>query len=81
MACHMMWKGVMWLAQVPQQQAQNWCDSKNIPLFETSAKDAISVEHAFQRIAKDALAKEKDDIYTLVYTVPDIRLDGSALAS
>jgi hypothetical protein len=34
------------------------------------------VEQAFQRIAKDALAKESDDIYKpQVNTVPDIRLD------
>ena len=66
--------------QVPQRRAQNWCESKNnIPYFETSAKEAVNVEHAFQRIAKDALAKESDDIYKpQVNTVPDIRLDGSA---
>ncbi len=66
--------------QVPQRRAQNWCESKNnIPYFETSAKEAINVEHAFQKIAKDALAKENDDIYKpQVNTVPDIRLDGTA---
>lgn len=33
-----------------------WCQSKNnIPYFETSAKDAINVEQAFQTIAKNAL--------------------------
>lgn len=65
--------------QVPQRRAQNWCESKNnIPYFETSAKEAINVEHAFQKIAKDALAKENDDIYKpQVNTVPDIRLDGN----
>ena len=68
--------------QVPKRRAENWCDSKNnIPYFETSAKEAINVEHAFQKIAKDALAKENDDIYKpQVNTVPDIRLDGSAPA-
>jgi len=66
--------------QVPQRRAQNWCESKNnIPYFETSAKEAINVEQAFQKIARDALAKENDDIYKpQVNTVPDIRLDGSA---
>ena len=70
------------LSQVPKRRAENWCDSKNnIPYFETSAKEAINVEHAFQKIAKDALAKESDDIYKpQVNTVPDIRLDGSAPA-
>ena len=66
--------------QVPQRRAQNWCESKNnIPYFETSAKEAINVEQAFQKIARDALAKENEDIYKpQVNTVPDIRLDGSA---
>jgi aldehyde:ferredoxin oxidoreductase len=33
-----------------------WCQSKNnIPYFETSAKEAINVEQAFQTIAKNAL--------------------------
>lgn len=73
---------LVWPPQVPQRRAQNWCESKNnIPYFETSAKEAINVEHAFQKIAKDALAKESDDIYKpQVNTVPDIRLDGSAPA-
>ena len=66
--------------QVPTRRAQNWCESKNnIPYFETSAKEAINVEQAFQRIAKDALTKESDDIYKpQVNTVPDIRLDATA---
>ena len=65
--------------QVPTRRAQNWCESKNnIPYFETSAKEAINVEQAFQKIARDALAKENDDIYKpQVNTVPDIRLDGN----
>uniref|UniRef100_A0A8C2ZSI9 RAB7a, member RAS oncogene family n=1 Tax=Cyclopterus lumpus TaxID=8103 RepID=A0A8C2ZSI9_CYCLU len=36
--------------------AQAWCQSKNnIPYFETSAKEAINVEQAFQTIARNAL--------------------------
>ena len=68
------------MLQVPARRAQNWCESKNnIPYFETSAKEAINVEQAFQKIAKDALAKESDDIYKpQVNSVPDIRLDGTA---
>ena len=63
--------------QVPGRRAQNWCESKNnIPYFETSAKEAINVEQAFQRIARDALAKENEDMYKpTVAAVPDIRLD------
>lgn len=39
-----------------------WCQSKgNIPYFETSAKEAINVEQAFQTVAKNALQQEQDD--------------------
>lgn len=43
------------------KRAQQWCQSKNnIPYFETSAKEAINVEQAFQTIAKNALAQESE---------------------
>lgn len=38
-----------------------WCQSKgNIPYFETSAKEAINVEQAFQTVAKNALVQEAE---------------------
>lgn len=38
-----------------------WCQAKgSIPYFETSAKEAINVEQAFQTIAKNALQQEND---------------------
>ncbi|GJJ09429.1 hypothetical protein Clacol_003651 [Clathrus columnatus] len=47
--------------QVTQKRAMAWCQSKgNIPYFETSAKEAINVEQAFQTIAKNALQQEAD---------------------
>lgn len=47
--------------QVSQKRAMTWCQSKgNIPYFETSAKEAINVEQAFQTIAKNALAQEEE---------------------
>ncbi|XP_072026025.1 ras-related protein Rab-7a [Amphiura filiformis] len=46
---------------VSTKRAQNWCESKNgIPYFETSAKESINVEQAFQTIAKNALAQEPE---------------------
>lgn len=46
--------------QVSQKRAMAWCQSKNnIPYFETSAKDAINVEQAFQTIAKNALKQAR----------------------
>jgi Ras-related protein Rab-7A len=51
---------------VSQKRAMTWCQSKgNIPYFETSAKEAINVEQAFQTIAKNALQQETDvEIYS-----------------
>merc|ERR1712151_935403 len=50
---------------VSQKRALAWCTAKgNIPYFETSAKEAINVEQAFQVIARNALKQEsEDDIY------------------
>jgi len=44
---------------VSTKRLQQWCSSKgDIPFFETSAKEAINVEQAFQTIAKNALSQE-----------------------
>jgi len=52
------------------KRLQAWCQAKgNIPSFETSAKEAINVEQAFQTIARNALKQEADDGYDL--TLPD----------
>lgn len=43
------------------KRAEQWCQSKNgLPYFETSAKESINVEQAFQTIARNALAQESD---------------------
>ncbi|XP_030049974.1 ras-related protein Rab-7a isoform X2 [Microcaecilia unicolor] len=46
--------------QVPQQQAQDWCKAFNALYFETSAKDVINVEEAFQSAIKLALKNQKE---------------------
>merc|ERR1711971_659466 len=63
---------------VSTKRAQQWCHSKNeIPYFETSAKEAINVEQAFQTIAKNALAQESEDSFADQF--PDqIRLGNQA---
>lgn len=51
----------MLFLQVSARRAQSWCHNKGeIPYFETSAKEAINVEQAFQTVAKNALAQESD---------------------
>ncbi|KAI9094934.1 ras family-domain-containing protein [Phlyctochytrium arcticum] len=62
--------------QVSQKRAMTWCQQKGgIPYFETSAKEAINVETAFQTIAKNALQQESDvELYS---DFPDpIKIDG-----
>jgi Ras-related protein Rab-7A len=47
---------------ISEKRALAWCAQKgNIPYFETSAKEGIKVEQAFQTIARDALKGEQDD--------------------
>ncbi|XP_047331794.1 ras-related protein Rab7-like [Impatiens glandulifera] len=47
---------------VSEKRAKAWCASKgNIPYFETSAKEGINIEEAFQCIAKDALNSGEEE--------------------
>lgn len=46
--------------QVSEKKAKEWCASKGIPYFETSAKEDINVDAAFLSIAKTALANEHE---------------------
>ncbi|GFS02573.1 Ras-related protein Rab-6A [Elysia marginata] len=61
---------------VSARRAQGWCHTKgDIPYFETSAKEAINVEQAFQAVAKNAMAQETD--VELCSEFPDpIKLSG-----
>lgn len=63
--------------QVPAKRAIQWCQSKNnIPHFETSAKDALNVEKAFQTVAKNGLAQEPEgENYSADF--PEIKLEHS----
>ncbi|KAJ9111155.1 Ypt/Rab-type GTPase Rab7 [Naganishia adeliensis] len=63
---------------VSQKRAMTWCQSKgNIPYFETSAKEAINVEQAFQTIAKNALQQEAEVELYADYPDP-IRIDSES---
>ncbi|KAG6371633.1 small GTPase superfamily [Boletus reticuloceps] len=61
--------------QVTQKRAMTWCQSKgNIPYFETSAKEAINVEQAFQTVSKNALQQETEEQMYVDYPDP-IQID------
>mmetsp|Transcript_76498 Transcript_76498/g.93948 ORF Transcript_76498/g.93948 Transcript_76498/m.93948 type:complete len:152 (-) Transcript_76498:163-618(-) len=60
--------------QVSDQKARTWCKGKNdIPFFETSAKDNINVEQAFQTVARNALKQESAQ--PPMYVPPALDLD------
>ena len=49
---------------VSEEKAQRWCKSDHdpaIPYFETSAKEAINIEQAFQHIAMMALKQDQHE--------------------
>lgn len=48
--------------QVSEKKARQWCTAKGeIPHFETSAKEDINVDAAFQTIARNALKNETEE--------------------
>jgi len=51
---------------ITTQKAQEWCQERGIPYFETSAKEGIQVDQAFEEVAKLALEhftpKDMDNI-------------------
>lgn len=48
---------------ISAKRAQQWCQQKNdIPYFETSAKEALNVEQAFQSIARNALNQQNQTV-------------------
>ncbi|KAL1887735.1 Rab GTPase ypt7 [Sporothrix stenoceras] len=47
--------------QISTKRAMTFCQAHDIPYFETSAKEAINVEQAFEVIAKNALQQESEE--------------------
>jgi Ras-related protein Rab-7A len=57
---------ILTLLQISAKRAQTFCQSKgNIPYFETSAKEAINVEQAFE----GAISRTAGKAYTNVFAV------------
>jgi len=68
--------------QVSTSKAKAWCASKgDIPFFETSAKEAMNVEQAFQTIAKNALSQEAANKPIFIPDAIDLKQDNSAQSS
>ncbi|GKZ28851.1 hypothetical protein AbraIFM66950_001102 [Aspergillus brasiliensis] len=63
---------------ISSKRAMTFCQSKgNIPYFETSAKEAVNVEQAFEVIARSALAQEEAEEFSGEFSDPiNIHLDG-----
>lgn len=62
---------------INQKRAQGYCQNRGqIPYFETSAKESINVEQAFEVIAKNALQQRESEEFGPDFQDPiDIRLD------
>ncbi|KAL8739154.1 MAG: hypothetical protein Q9181_000183 [Wetmoreana brouardii] len=62
---------------ISAKRAMTFCSSKGgIPYFETSAKEALNVEQAFEVIAHNALAQEESEEFSGDFSDPiDIHLD------
>lgn len=65
--------------QVSSKKAQAYCASKgNLPYFETSAKEAVGVEQAFEVIARNALTQEESQDFQEDYAdAINIHLDNN----
>eukprot|EP00898_Chlorokybus_atmophyticus_P007624 jgi/Chlat1/7863/Chrsp66S07292 len=66
---------------ISEKKAKAWCSSKgSIPYFETSAKEDVNVDAAFQCIAKNALKNEAEEEIYLPDTI-DVNAQGPKKAS
>ena len=45
-------------------------EKNNIPYFETSAKEGLNVEKAFETVARNALAREKETDQQADFPIP-----------
>lgn len=62
-----------------EKKARAWCTSKGgIPHFETSAKEDVNVEPAFQLVARNALRNKADEDF---YVPEAVDLNAQAAAA
>jgi len=62
---------------ISNKRAMTFCQSKgDIPYFETSAKEAINIDQAFEEIARNALAQEESEEFSGDFDDPiNIRIE------
>ena len=61
---------------ITQKRAHEYCQSRQMPYFECSAKESINVEQAFEVIARNALQQEESEEYGGDFSDPiNINLD------
>jgi Ras-related protein Rab-7A len=62
---------------ISNRRATTYCQSRgNIPYFETSAKESVNVEQAFEVIARNALTQEESEEFGGDFSDPiNINLD------
>ncbi|KAI9838139.1 MAG: hypothetical protein M1837_002634 [Sclerophora amabilis] len=61
---------------ISTKRAMTFCQSKaGIPYFETSAKEALNVEQAFEVIARNALAQEESQEFNADFSEPIIDIN------
>ncbi|RMZ82443.1 hypothetical protein DV737_g2071, partial [Chaetothyriales sp. CBS 132003] len=61
---------------ISQKRALTYCQSRQMPYFETSAKESVNVEQAFEVIARNALQQEESEEFNGDFSDPiNINLD------
>jgi len=59
--------------EVSASEIQDWCDSQNVPLVETSAKSGQNVDEAFEKIARIVIENLKPE--NIQYETVDLEVD------
>jgi len=59
--------------EVTKKEVEQWCSKNNLTFYETSAKECINVDKAFENIARLILSRTKEE--DIKYDVVDLNLN------
>eukprot|EP01114_Cavostelium_apophysatum_P003605 TRINITY_DN135_c0_g1_i1.p1 TRINITY_DN135_c0_g1~~TRINITY_DN135_c0_g1_i1.p1 ORF type:complete len:199 (-),score=58.87 TRINITY_DN135_c0_g1_i1:71-667(-) len=59
--------------EVTKREVQDFCQKEGITFYETSAKESLNVDKAFEQVARLVLSRTKED--NIKYDVVDINVD------